>query len=53
MNSNTASNEVYKRQLKDLKYNQRETFENTTKAIPNSRGGNREIKRETIDNRKE
>lgn len=53
MNSNTASNEVYKRQLKDLKYNQRETFENTTKAILNSRGGNRESKRETIDNRKE
>lgn len=32
MNFNTASNEVYKRQLKDLKYNQRETFENTTKT---------------------
>lgn len=53
MNSNTASNEVYKRQLKDLKYNQRETFENTTKAISNSRGGNRESKKGTIDNRKE
>ena len=53
MNFNTASNEVYKRQLKDLKYNQRESFENTTKAILNSRGGNRKSKRETIDNRKE
>ena len=53
MNSNTASNEAYKRQLRDLKYNQRESFENTTKAILNSRGGNRESKRETIDNRKE
>lgn len=53
MNSNTASNEAYKRQLRDLKYNQRETFDNTTKAILNSKGGNRESKRETIDNRKE
>lgn len=53
MNSNTTSNEAYKRQLRDLKYNRRETFENTTKALLNSRDGNRESKRETIDNRKE
>lgn len=45
--------EMYKRLLGSLEHNQKEVFENTTEAILNSRGGNRESKRETIDNRKE
>lgn len=45
--------ESYKRMLRSLEHNQKEVFENTTKAILNSRDGNRESKRETIDNRKE
>lgn len=44
---------MHKRLLINLKHNQKESFENTTEAILNSRGGNRESKRETIDNRKE
>ena len=44
---------MYKRLLINLKHNQKESFENTTKAILNSRGGNRESKRETIDKGKE
>ena len=44
---------MYKRLLINLTHNQKESFENTTKEILNSMGGNRESKRETIYNRKE
>lgn len=44
---------MYKRLLINLTHNQKEVFENTTKAIPNSSGGNRESKRGRVDNCKE
>lgn len=42
--------ESYKRMLRSLEHNQKEVFENTTKAILNSRVETRESERDRVDN---